>query len=194
MTHPSALKGNAPKAFERLEFLGDRVLGLTIAHLLYVHFPEQAEGPLAKRLAQLCSKKQLVKIAQLWHVSDHLIAPGLQSGADNVLADAVESVLGAVYLDGGLDAVSTIVSRFWMNDLIHNTGTADGKSQLQMFCQAKGLPIPSYNLIGKKGSDHAPIFIVQVEGAGLEASAQAATKKEAEQLAAFNLLEQLERK
>ena len=192
LTHPSAIRASVTKSFERLEFLGDRALGLAVAHMVYIHFPNEAEGPLAKRLASLCSKGQLVKIAHLWQVADHIIAPGLQKGADNVLADTVESILGAVFLDGGIEPIFQIVKKFWTPYLLTDSGQADAKSQLQMWLKAKGLEMPVYTLLGKEGPDHAPLFRVQVLGKGLTAISQAATKKEAEQLAATFLLAQLE--
>ena len=194
LTHPSALKGSQAKAFQRLEFLGDRALGLSIAHLLYTQFPHLPEGDLAKRLAHLCSKSQLVKIAHLWEISQYLIAPGLQAGADNVLADCVEAALGAVYLDGGLSPVVEIIAHFWETDLLKEDSRQDAKTQLQLFLQAKGLDTPVYHLVDTQGPAHAPSFIVEVGAQGLVASARAATKKEAEKLAAAQLLKQLESK
>ncbi len=194
LTHPSAIKGNNAKAFERLEFLGDRTLGLSIAHLLYTHFPLLPEGELAKRLAYLCSKGQLVKIAHVWHIPHHLIAPGLQAGADNVLADSVEAILGAIYLDGGLAAVMKCVAHFWHDELVQEESRQDAKTRLQLTLQAAGLEMPIYTLIDTQGPAHTPLFTVEVKAHHQTATAQAATKKEAEQLAAAHLLEQLESK
>lgn len=191
LTHPSLHRGQSFSAFERLEFLGDRVLGLAIATLLYQRFPEEPEGPLAWQLSSLCSKKQLVAISRLWRVPEFLKSAGLQSDADNALADAVEAVLGAVYLDGGLEAVMGVIKTFWHTDMATLSQEPDAKSRLQHTAQGAGFSLPTYCLISKEGPEHAPIFMVEASACGHSATASAHNKKEAEQRAAEKVLEQL---
>lgn len=183
---------------ERLEFVGDRVLGLVIADFLYNQFPEEDEGSLAKRHTGLVQQATLVKVASQLDLSSHLnLSPsekksgGQKKGA--ILADAVEALIGGIYYDGGFDAARSFVKKFW-GDLIsrQEEPPEDSKSKLQEWAQAKSLPLPEYKVIKKSGTDHSPKFEVEVtvESVG-KASAAAASKRAAEKSAALKLLKKI---
>ena len=148
LQHPS--KGG--RHFERLEFLGDRILGLAIADLLYHQFTDEQEGKLAKRLAILVSRDSLFVVGT---------ALGLSSLPHCILEDTVEALLGAIYLDGGWDATKTFVEKHW-NHLIEKDPLTDPKTALQEYLQADGQPLPTYNILSVEGPSHAPLFSVQV--------------------------------
>lgn len=183
---------------ERLEFVGDRVLGLVIADLLYTHFAEEDEGSLAKRHTGLVQQATLVKVATQLDMSSYLnLSPsekksgGQKKGA--ILADAVEALIGAIYYDGSFAAAGNFVKKFW-GEMIscQETPPEDAKSKLQEWVQAKSLPLPEYKIIKKSGTDHSPKFEIEVvvESVG-KASATAASKRAAEKLAALKLLKKI---
>jgi ribonuclease III len=183
---------------ERLEFLGDRVLGLVIAALLYKTFPDEAEGDLAKRHTGLVQQRALAEIAAGLDLSAHIILSGGERNAggaqkDAILADAVEALIGAAFLDGGYAAAEKMVTTLWSPHLHRQTAPPeDPKTKLQEWAQQQGLPLPVYELAAQAGPDHAPIFtvVVSVEGQG-KAQAEAASKRAAEKLAARVLLDQI---
>lgn len=193
-THSSRSSEN----YERLEFLGDRIVGLATATRLYELFPGEPEGKLSHRLNVLVSRATCAEIAREIGVPERLRL-GKQArddGAeesDNVLGDVVEALLGAIYLDGGYEAAEAAVRRLW-SDRIDRRDKAPKhpKSALQEWAAARDHPDPRYELAGRSGPDHSPIFAVRVtiEGAG-EAEAQGTSKQEAETAAALALLEQL---
>lgn len=196
LTHPSLGKsGNN----QRLEFLGDMVLGLVIAELLYTLYPAEQEGELARRLAALVRGETLAEIAQETGIGAALsmsageAAGGGRDAASN-LEDAVEALIGAIYLDGGLDAAKSFILPRWQ-ERAANTKAApkDAKTSLQEWAQARGLPVPTYEVIEQRGPAHAPDFTVRVsvEGHGPQ-QATANSKRGAEQLAAALLLQHLE--
>ena len=168
---------------ERLEFLGDRVLGLAIANLLFETFPEEAEGNMARRFAALVSAKALSRIAE-----DIDLAPHVQFGAgpavgSSIVSDACEALIGAVYLDAGFEAASAVIVRHWqplMDGAIDPP--KDAKTTLQEWAQGRGLLLPDYQLVESSGPDHAPQFTmsVTVEGyssaVGTDSSKRAATQ------------------
>ncbi|MBE7209891.1 MAG: ribonuclease III [Gluconacetobacter diazotrophicus] len=179
---------------ERLEFIGDRVLGLLMAEWLIERFPREQEGKLGPRLAQLVSRPVLAGIAVSRGFRDALdVAPhedraGVRDAA-NVLADSVEAVLGALYLDGGLEPARRFVREAWAQALAEQVAPPkDPKTALQEWLMARGLSLPSYTTEGETGPSHAPCFTIRVEAAGLAASAQAGSKRAAESLAATELL------
>ena len=170
LSHPSAVPRN--KDFERFEFLGDRVLGLTMAAVLLELFPTEPEGHLAKRQAVLVSRESCQTVAGLIQLEPHIKAV-CDSGAHEsnmmaILADAVESLLGAIYLDNGLDACHTFVRRFWA-DLFHNSKEPpkDAKSTLQEWLQKRGKPTPVYTPTDMTGPAHNPTFECEVQLDGL---------------------------
>jgi len=183
---------------ERLEFLGDRVLGLAVAGLLFAAFPAEEEGGLAKRHTGLVQQEALVKVAQALDLAGHLklSASEMKSGGqkkEKILADAVEALIGAIYLDGGFGAAEDFVTKFW-GTMLHAQALPpeDAKSRLQEWAQAQSLPLPEYRLVGRSGSDHAPLFEIEVfvEGIG-KAVAVAASKRAAEKAAALKMLEKM---
>ena len=184
--------------FERLEFLGDRVLGLIVAGELLARFPGEREGALAKRLASLVDRKTLSAIAgdiDLGH--DLTLSKGESNtgGAhkDTVLADTLEAVIGAIYLDGGLKAAQGAVLKLWGARLAGGTeATLDPKTALQEWAQAQGFPLPSYRQIGKSGPDHAPVFEVELDVATLgKTKATGTSKREAQKEAASLMLRKI---
>lgn len=161
LTHSSVR--HSGNAFERLEFLGDRVLGVVIAEYLYKHFQKENEGDLAKRLAVLVSKETCDQIGNLVTLPDFLKLAGDRSTNSAVLADAVEAVIAAIYLDGGLKACSQFIINYWKPFIEKNTAPPkDPKTTLQEWAQSKGLAIPSYKLIESSGPQHEPLFKVEV--------------------------------
>jgi ribonuclease-3 len=192
LTHPSAAKHKGARPFERLEFIGDRALGLAVSHILFNAFEDRDEGFLAYRVASLCSKKQLLKIGQNWKIKESLISIGLQTDSTNAIADTVEAVLGAIYLDGGFNAVLNMVERFWAEDIMDTSSDIDPKSRLQFLLQGRGYPPPSYHVVDKEGPDHSPNYVVEVSAIDKKAYGKSTTKKLAEQNAAAILLDQID--
>ncbi|MFN7610352.1 MAG: ribonuclease III, partial [bacterium] len=142
-------------AFERLEFFGDRVLGVIIAEYLYRHFPKESEGDLAKRLAVLVSKETCDKVASLISLSDFLEVIGDRSPNSAILADAVEALIAALYLDAGLDQCRRFIIHYWKVFIEKNMmPPKDSKTTLQEWAQSRGLAIPVYKLVESSGPDH----------------------------------------
>ena len=206
LTHRSALdrqpglKAAFPHGNERLEFLGDRVLSLAMADLLLRRFPHEREGALARRHAALVRAEALAAIAQTIGLGG-LIRLGeseraYKSGVRrNILADALEALLGAVFVDAGFDAAARCVEALWGERLESQVlAPRDPKTALQEWAQARRLPLPIYREVGREGPAHAPVFVVDVAIEGYEAGrGRGASKREAERLAANALLEQLDR-
>ncbi|MCH7554851.1 MAG: ribonuclease III [Proteobacteria bacterium] len=193
LTHPSAKVGR--RSFERLEFLGDRVLGLIVADMLLECFPEEEEGPLAKRFAALVRRRTLAEFAgrldigTLIHLSKGEEGSGGRSNP-SLLADALEALLGALYLDGGLAPAESFIRRHW-TDLMTaaDSPPEDSKTRLQEWAQAAGRPLPAYTTIGEEGPAHDPVFEVEVRVADHAAvTGQGRSKRAAEQAAAGAML------
>ena len=209
LTHRSALPSRrqgarrprraAPRlSYERLEFLGDRVLGLVIADLLWRRFEAEPEGDLTRRLTSLVRRDALARVALGIGLDRYLqLSPAetASGGARNpgILADVLEAVIAAIYLDGGFAASAAFIERFWgplFSEM--EAPPRDPKTSLQEWAQARGLPLPLYQLVATSGPDHAPHFTVSVQVAGLaEASATASSKRAAETGAAAAALAQL---
>jgi ribonuclease-3 len=175
---------------ERLEFLGDRVLGLCIAEWLAERFPQEREGDLGKRLATLCSQDIIAPIAEKMGLAAALRVPpsegrtGLRARA-TVLADALEAVLGAVYLDGGLDVAQKVVRREWAAAIeVDAKPPVSAKNRLQEWTLGRGLGLPDYQHQSVTGPSHAPVFVVTVLAAGRTADGMGENKRAAEQAAA----------
>jgi ribonuclease-3 len=183
---------------QRLEFLGDSVLGMLIAELLYSEFPAEAEGDLSRRLVSLVNGEQLAEIALELGLGDLLKLSNSeeeQGGRHNPsnLEDAMEALLGAVYLDGGLEAARELITRFWKpRATAMKTPPKDAKTALQEWAQARSLPLPEYLVISAEGPSHAPLFVIDAVVQGQPpARAEAGTKRLAERLAAQALLAKL---
>lgn len=209
LTHPSAstpssarparARHSRQRGYERLEFLGDRVLGLVLADLLYNAFPQEDEGALAKRLAALARKETLARVAAAAELGGHLVlskAEAQGGGRMNptLLADACEAVIGALYLDGGLDAAAGFIRRYWQPLMTAEARPPqDAKTALQEWAQGAGLPLPEYRTVRTEGPPHEPLFAVELRVKGQPAvTATGRTKRAAEQAAATQLLEQLQ--
>ncbi|GGB41978.1 MULTISPECIES: ribonuclease III [Tistrella] len=205
LTHPSVDGGGRDRGgrlrlnYERLEFLGDRVLGLAVADQLYQRFPGESEGALARRFAALVRRESLARIAEMLGLGQFL---RLSRGEDDSggrrnpanLADACEAVIAALYLDGGFETARAFVERYWAPLMEEDLRPPkDPKTALQEWAQARGLEAPSYTVIGREGPDHAPSFRVRAEVARLGAEeATGASKRIAEQAAALSLLTRAE--
>ena len=201
LTHPSA-RTEGLRDYERLEFLGDRVLGLVVAEALYSTFDEQAEGFLAKRLSFLVSRQALMQVAESIGLGALLVlSPGEEKTGGREkrsnLANACEALIGALYVDGGLEAARQFVLMHWKELLAESPDTFtldDAKSALQEFLQKKGLRTPTYTLLECSGEDHRPIFTVGVRVHDTQeyTVATASNKRLAEKQAAYDLLRQLQ--
>ena len=194
LTHSSA---RDPKAgnYERLEFLGDRVLGLCIAELLFGRFSDAAEGELSVRLNNLVSAEACASIAEDMHLHKYII-----TGADvkniksntmlSVRADVIESLIAAIYLDGGLEASRKFILKFWTaRALAKSSIRRDAKTELQEWAHAEYKVPPIYKVVSRDGPDHAPVFKVEVRVGELKSiTGSNSSKRGAEQLAAQAML------
>jgi ribonuclease-3 len=198
LTHRSA----QARHNERLEFLGDAVLGLLVAEALWRRFPRATEGELSRLRARLVNRDALARVAQELELGQYLRlgAGELRSGGharESILADAVEAVLAALYLDGGLDVARAVVERL-LGERLAALSPADqgkdAKTRLQEWLQARRLALPTYEVVDTSGEDHAQTFVVRcaVEALGRSTSAAGASRRKAEQLAAARLLETLD--
>lgn len=210
LTHPSATASErghgrrakpARRGYDRLEFLGDRVLGLVVAELLWRRFTDEPEGLLTRRHTHLVRREALARVAQAIGLGRHLIlsrAEATAGGAANpaILADACEAMIAAIYLDGGFEAAAAFVHRFWAPLIAAMEGPpSDPKTTLQEWAQARGLGLPQYELVATSGPDHAPLFTVAARIAGSEAAiATASAKRAAEAGAAAALLDRIKAK
>jgi ribonuclease-3 len=185
---------------QRLEFLGDSVLGLVIAEMLYRVFPKENEGDLSKRLVALVNGQVLSEIARELQLGEAITMAASEAehgGRDNAsnLEDACEAIIGAIFLDQGLDAAREFISRHWAARLQqHAAPPKDPKTSLQEWAQARGLKLPEYLVVREAGSAHAPQFTIELRVEGLAVvQATAGNKKQAEREAAEKLLQQLPR-
>ncbi len=199
LTHPSVSVAKSLRSYERLEFLGDRVLGLVMAEYVFKKFPNESEGVLSRRHANVVRRETLVKVAQEIHLGQyvHLTPAEQKTGGrekPSVLADCCEAIIGAMYIDGGLETASEFIIRFWIPMIADSdTSLKDAKSILQEWAQGQGKPIPTYSVMKVAGADHSPWFTIQVQVEGFEpAQAQGASKREATQAAAKALLTKLD--
>lgn len=193
LTHPSVQAHG--HAYERLEFLGDRVLGLVIADMLLAGFPDEDEGALAKRHAALVRREALARVAADVGLGAFLsLSKGEEEtgGRSNpaLLADALEAVIGALYLDGGLGAAEPFIHRLWTAAMEETERPPqDAKTRLQEWAQAAALPLPGYAVVGRDGPSHNPMFTVEVSVSGYPpVRAKGTSKRAAEQAAAAALL------
>jgi ribonuclease III len=188
------LKDAFPHGNERLEFLGDRVLSLAVADLLLRRFAADSEGQLARRHGALVSARTLGAIAEeIGLTSSRVTYAGAPAPTPAVLADMLEALLGAVFLDGGFAPASEVVARLWSARLASDDAAPRApKTQLQEWAQGRGLALPDYREIGREGAEHEPVFLIEVKVGKLgSAQGRGPTKRDAESAAAAALLEQL---
>lgn len=197
LTHRSASHGR-DNGYERLEFLGDRVLGLCIADMLMEAFPDEPEGALSRRLNALVRQETLAEVAEALGIQDHILVGRAEEdgGARTnpaILSDICEALIAALYRDGGLEVARTFIVANWRNRLEKSSRPPkDAKSSLQEWAMARKLPLPEYEIAEKSGPDHAPVFTIQVSVRGREPmQASGESKRNAEQKAAALLLEHL---
>ncbi len=193
LTHASAASSLSN---ERLEFLGDRVLGLVVAEALHARHEDESEGQLTVRLHALVRAEACARAAQTAGLSDyiHLAGPGFESPRARaaILSDVCEAVIAALYLDGGMNAARGFVERYW-RDMFDDSGQGaelrDAKTRLQEWAQGRGLAAPAYRETARSGPAHAPHFVIEatVEGIAPE-TGEGGSKREAEQEAAAKLL------
>lgn len=197
VTHSSVSSSTRPHN-ERLEFLGDRVLGLVIAEELLHRAPDDAEGVLAPRFNALVRKETCASMAQKLDIGaamklgkSEMVSGGRRKSA--LLANAMEAVIAAVYLDAGLNAAKEFIIRVWGEQIDTVKADArDAKTRLQELVQAKNMKVPEYEVTGRSGPDHAPEFTVEVRlQSGERAVAKASSKRAAEQKAAEKILAEL---
>jgi ribonuclease-3 len=196
LTHASVRGGKIARFDnERLEVIGDRVLGLAIAEMLNQQYPEASEGELARRYNRLVRGEACAKVARNIGLGAHLILS--ESEADSggrdkttILADAAEALLGAVFIDGGFEKARAVVRKLWQEQSEPVPEVAvDAKSALQEWAQGQGLALPKYTVVSRKGPDHAPRFTAEVIIVGrAPAQGEGASKRIAEQAAATALL------
>lgn len=198
LTHPSASTAKQAN-YQRLEFLGDRVLGLVVATMLIERFPGESEGDLAKRHARLVSREMAAKAAAMLDLGPVIKfskgeadAGGAESAS--ALGDAMESVLGAIYRDGGFEPAMALVRSLWEPMLAENAAPPmDAKTALQEWSQSKGLGLPVYQLVSTGGPAHEPSFTILASVGGHKAGGSGGSKRAAEQAAAKALLIQVEK-
>lgn len=185
-------------SYDRLEFLGDRVLGLTVARWLYERFPDEPEGQMSKRFNALVSRETCAEVGRALGVPAQ-IRLGKQAredrakDSDNVVGDVVEALIGALFLESGLDAAQAFIRSAWAPYVDNQKRVPQHpKSLLQELAADLSLAPPHYELVGRTGAHHAPTFRVRVSiNGGGEAEAEGMSKQEAETAAASALLEQM---
>jgi ribonuclease-3 len=191
LTHPSAA---AKSTYERLEFLGDRVLGLVVAEMVYRTYPDEAEGSLARRYTALVRKEALARVAESIDLGAHLrVSRGEAEqggrGSHTLLADACEAVIAALFLDGGFEAARRFVERWWQPLLAEQAEPPqDAKTALQEWAQGQGLPLPAYRLVASEGPPHDPIFEMEVSLPGHPAAQGRGRSRRAAESAAAGIL------
>lgn len=193
LTHPSASIGKA--TYQRLEFLGDRVLGLIVADMVYDAFPQADEGELSRRLALMVRRETCAAVARDAGLGDYIRLGGGEAQAGGrgraaILADVCEAVIGALYLDGGVEAARGFVAMHWGPRIREAAPRLkDAKTDLQEWAHAKGLETPTYSEVMRSGPDHEPVFTIAVNIPGLApAEATGGSKRTAEQAAAEAML------
>lgn len=203
LTHISSVTGVQGarariRSYQRLEFLGDHVLGLMVSDMLYRAYPNAEEGELSRRLADLVCEDACAQVARDMGLGAHLrigVGEERSGGRDRaaILADVAEAVLAAVYLDAGFKAAEALVERFWRSRLTApGSSVRDPKTALQEWAQGRGLPPPNYRLVERSGPDHSPQFRIAVELPGFDpVEATGSSKQGAQKIAAAAFLEQV---
>lgn len=195
LTHTSAVQ-QPSESYQRMEFLGDRVLALTVAGMVYRTYPQAEEGELARRLNALVKRETCADVAR-----DLGLGAGIRLGSGEaqsggrtkaaILGDVMEAVIAAIHLDAGFEPARAFVERMWTDRMTAARGPLrDAKTTLQEWLQSRGLPAPSYRLVSRSGPDHDPVFAIAVDIAGpVEGmTGSGRSKREAEQNAATLVL------
>jgi len=200
LTHSSAAasSGSGCRSNERLEFLGDRVLGLVIASMLFKSFSDENEGALARRHAALVGRASLASVAKLLGIGDHMrMSRGeIDAGGTHnpaLLSNACEAIIAAIYLDAGMEAADRFVQRYWRPIIEgQEAPPTDAKTELQEWAQGKGLPLPQYREISRRGPSHAPTFVIEVSvQSKIPVTAVGLSKRASEKAAAEAMLVQI---
>ena len=196
LSSQSAAAQGRTQSYQRLEFLGDRVLGVVVADCLYAAFPQASEGELSIRFAKLVRRETCAEIAAEWDVGPHVaLGAGEAQGGGRkkaaILADVCESLIGAVFVDGGYEAARALIVRAWGDRLTAAGEPArDAKTALQEWAQGRALAAPGYEEVSRSGPDHAPQFVMRVVVAGFPPEqGGASSKRAAEQAAAQAFLD-----
>ncbi len=199
LTHLSAPSAGAQgrvQSYQRLEFLGDRVLGVVVATMLYQTFAQASEGELSMRLAKLVRRETCAEVAEEWDVGPHVVlglgeARGGGRKKAAILSDVCESLIGAVFVDGGFKAAEALILGAWGDRITADAEPArDAKTAAQDWAQARGLAAPRYEEAARSGPAHAPHFVMRVVLAGYEPeTGEATSKRAAEQAAAQAFLD-----
>lgn len=196
LTHPSASSPQKP-SYQRLEFLGDRVLGLVVAGLLLERFPHEPEGDLAKRHAQLVSREAAARAAKDLDIGPFIkFSKGEQeaggAASASALGDVMEALLGAIYQDGGLEPARKLALRLWEPMLSMDLAPPkDPKTTLQEWSQARSMGLPVYKVLAQSGPAHDPLFEIEVTVGAHQSIGSGTSKRAAEQAAARTLLDKV---
>jgi ribonuclease-3 len=194
LTHAGA---NAARSNERLEFLGDRVLALVVSETLYRLYPDEDEGSLTRRVHSLVRWETCARVGEAIGLWEHLVltrseaAGGRSKGP--ILGSALEAVIAALYLDGGMAPAQAFITKWWADMFADaDTDSRDAKTRLQEWSQGRGAGAPLYILKEQAGPDHAPRFVVEAKVTGFDAATgEGGSKRQAEQEAAAKLLAQV---
>jgi ribonuclease-3 len=198
LTHVSALKANSKRSasYQRLEFLGDHVLGLVVSDMLFRAYPDADEGELSKRLADLVRKETCADVGRALGLAEAIKVGTVGAAAGeklrkSIVGDVCEAVIGAVFIDGGYPAAAALVERMWNERMLRPMrALRDPKTVLQEWAQGRGLPTPTYREIERTGPHHDPHFRIAVELPGIAvAEGDGPSKRAAEKAAATAMLE-----
>jgi ribonuclease-3 len=197
LMHPSIASKQKVRSYERLEFLGNSILGAALADIIFNTFTNAPEGHLSLILSKLSSTHGIVSTVQHLNIGQYiLMAVGEEKsgGRDKArnIENCVEAIIGAIYLDGGYDRAKEFIKKFWLKKLVNISNIRDSKSRLQELCQKKYKTMPVYKITNREGPVHDPIFTivcsVQINNNIFTAEAKHKTKKQAEQESAEKIL------
>lgn len=199
LTEALTHRSRGSRNYERLEFLGDSILNFVVASRLFELRPDDNEGSLSRLRSRVVRGETLAQIASLLRLGDHLLLGEgeLKSGGflqESILADALEAVLGAIYLDGGFQAGEMVIMKIFdpvIRDLPDAEDLKDPKTRLQEWLQSQARPLPEYELMGEEGAEHAKRFHVlcRLADSGENAEAEGGSRRKAEQAAAARMLQ-----
>ncbi len=203
LTHPSVTKHSKQNSYQRLEFLGNSILGAVIAEMLYHIFPDANEGHLSVVYSKMSSTQGIVDATHELNIGDYIIlnfGEEKNNGRSNPrnLEDCVEAIIGAIFIDGGYDEASKMIKKFWSNKITKSTNLyiRDPKSRLQEFCQKISNSIPQYEIHEQNGPYHMPTFTILckivIDGNEKTASGMGKNKKDGEQNAAAEMLQMID--